>query len=203
MTARIDAPRSETPFADAVLANPLAVPAGVASWLRTWERRLRDALRLAQARVPARGEATPAFEDAMAELRELHPDARAGVFRLLLQRPLWQLAEGSAARETFDRYAETVLQRVQAALALLDELAPLQAERAALIAEFGELFPNRLTEELARARVRDEDVARLRRAVDAQRMRGRLGRARAVLDRVADAARRDGFVPTAGRVVAA
>ena len=139
----------------------------------------------------------------MAELRELHPDARGGVFRLLLQRPLWQLAEGSAARETFDRYAGTVLQRVHAALALVDELAPLQAERAALIAEFGDRFPNRLTEELARARVRDEDVARLRRAVDAQRMRGRLGRARVVLERVADAARRDGFVPTAGRVVAA
>ena len=202
MTAGLDAPRSATPLADAVLANPLAVPAGVAPWLRSWERRLRDTMHLARGRVQLHPRTTPAVEDAMAELRELHPDARTGVFRLLLQRPLWQLAEGSAARETFDRYAGTVLQRVHAALELLDALAPLEAERSALIAEFGELFPNRVTDELARARGRDEDVARLRRAVDAQRMRVRLSRARAVLERVADTARGEGFVPTAGRVVA-
>ena len=199
MTVGIGA-RSDTPVADAALANPLAVPAGVASWLRTWERRLRDTMRAVDARTRSTPGTTPALDDAMAELRELHPDARTGVFRLLLQRPLWQLTEGSAARETFDRYAETVLQRIHVALELLDEIGPLRAERAALIAEFGELFPNRLNEELARARVLDEDIQRLRRAVDARRMRVRLSRAHLVLERVAEAADVEGFVATAGRV---
>ena len=40
-----------TPVSDAVLVNPLAIPAGVAQWLRGWERRLRDAMRAVQARV--------------------------------------------------------------------------------------------------------------------------------------------------------
>ena len=191
-----------TPVSDAVLANPLAIPAGVAQWLRGWERRLRDAMRAVQARVIARGESVPAFDEAMAELRELHPDARGGVFRLLLQRPLWQLAEGSAARETFERYAETVLERVETAIGLLLEIEPLRAERQTLVAEFEGLFPNRLAEQLARARARDDDIGRLRRAVDAQRMRVRLGRARATLERMADVARTAGYEPSAGRVLA-
>jgi hypothetical protein len=190
----------ETPVADAVLRNPLAIPAGVAPWIRGWERRLRDAMRTVNTQAVAHGMAVPAFDEALAELRELHPDARAGVFELLLQRPLWQLAEGSAARETFERYAETVLERVATAMNLLRELGPLHIERRALISEFGELFPNRLAEQLTRARARDEDIARLRRGVDAQRMRARLARARMVLERMADAVHSTGFEPSAGRV---
>jgi hypothetical protein len=191
-----------TPVSDAVLARPLAVPAGVAPWLRGWERRLRDAAAAAEAEAVTRGERVPAFEDALAELHELHPDAERGVFRLLVQRPLWQLAEGSAARETFDRYAMTVLERVDAGVGLLDALMPLRREREALIAEFGALLPTRLAEQLTRARARDEDIARLRRAPDAERMRVRLARARATLERMAAVARDGGFDGSAGRVVA-
>ena len=189
----------ETPVSDAALANPLSVPAGVAPWLRGWERRLRETMRIARTHASVDADAVPAFVEAMAELRELHPDARTGVFRLLLQRPLWQLAEGSAARETFDRYAETVLDRVQAAIDLVRELGPVRAERDALAAEFAEMFPNRLREELTRARARDEDIQRLRRAVDAARMRARLSRARAALERTAETARAAGYAPSAGR----
>ena len=191
---------SGTPVADTVLGNPLAVPAGVGPWLRGWERRLREAMHRVHSGVIVPGDPVPAFDEAVAELRELHPDARQGVFRLLLQRPLWQLAEGSAARETFERYAETVLERVEAAVALVHDIAPLRAERHALVAEFGTLFPNRLAEQLARGRARDVDIERLRRNVDAQRMRTRLERARRTLERMATVARDAGFEPTAGRV---
>jgi hypothetical protein len=193
---------SGTPVSDAVLTNPLAVPAGVGQWLRGWERRLRDTAHWAQTRASVRGEPVPAFEEALAELREVHPDARDGLFRLLLRRPLWQLTEQSTARDSFDRYAATVIERVETALDLLHEIEPLCVEREILVAEFAELLPNRMAEQLARARARDEDIRRLRRAVDAQRMRGRLGRARAALQRMADVARAAGFEPSAGRVVA-
>ena len=183
----IDVP---TPVSDSVLGNPLAVPAGVAPWLRGWERRLRVALRDAEAHggaVTSAGKVA-AFEEALAELRALHPDDPAGLFRLLLKRPLWQLEEGSAARETFERYATTVFERVNAAVDLLGEIAPLEAQRAQLVAEFEERFPNRLAEQLAHARARDADIARLRRAADAVRMRGRLDRARIALEAIATAA---------------
>jgi hypothetical protein len=200
MTGISERVASGTPVSDAALANPLAVPAGVAPWLRAWERRLRDTMD--QVREPhlAAGASVPAFVEAVAELTELHPDSRGGVFRLLLQRPLWQLAEGSAARETFDRYAATVLNRIVEAIDLVEEIEPLRVERELLVLEFEELFPNRLAEELARARANDVDIGRLRRAIDARRMRRRLARARDVLVRIAEVARIAGFEPSAGRV---
>ncbi len=170
-----------TPVADGVLLNPLAVPPGVAIWLREWERRLRHALRaIDEADTPP--SRVPAWDDAVAELRAIDPDAKAGVFRLLLVRPLWQLEEGSAARETFDRCATTVLDRIDAARALVREIVPLAAERERLLDEFGHRFPNRLAEQLERVRARESDIARLRRASDAGRMRTRLMRARRALE---------------------
>ena len=175
---------SATPVSDAVLANPLAIPPGVGHWLREWELRLRAALRDAQAHeTPTR--AVPAWNEALAELRGLDPDAEGSVFRLLLLRPLWQLEEGSAARDTFERYVRTVLDRIDAARALVREIVPLRAERDLLIEEFGTRFPNRLAEQLERVRARDVDIARLRRATDATRMRDRLARGRVVLERFA------------------
>jgi hypothetical protein len=191
-----------TPVSDAVLANPLAVPAGVAGWLRGWERRIRDTMHSVVVDRATDEPSVPALDDALAELRQLHPDTEAGVFRLLIHRPLWQLAEGSAARETFDRYATTVIERVDAALVLMRELGPLRRQRDALVAEFGALFPNRLVEQLTRARARNVDIERLRRAVDVERMQARLARARIALERMATAAYGAGFEPTAGRVIA-
>ena len=181
---------SATPVSDAVLANPLAIPPGVGHWLREWEQRLRNALRDASSHGSPQP-AVPAWEDALAELRGLDPDAPDSVFRLLLLRPLWQLEEGSAARDTFERYVRTVLDRLDAALALVAEVVPLRAERQRLIDEFGVRFPNRLAEQLERVRARDVDIERLRRAVDAKRMRERLARARTALERLAALVVRD------------
>ena len=175
---------SRTPVSDAVLLNPLAIPPGVGHWLREWEVRLRATLRDAE-----QGEqpdpAVPAWDDALAELRGLDPDAADSVFRLLLLRPLWQLEAGSAARDTFERYVRTVLDRIDAARALVRDIGPLRAERDRLVDEFAARFPNRLAEQLERVRARDVDIARLRRATDATRMRGRLMRARTALERIA------------------
>ena len=172
---------SSTPVVDAALLNPLAVPPGVGIWLREWERRLRAALRSVNDAVDPR-HAVPAWDEAVEELRGIDPDDPNGVFRHLLHRPLWQLEEGSAARETFERYAHTVLERLEAARALVHEVEPLLAERERLVEEFGARFPNRLAEQLADVRARDADIARLRRAVDAIRMRTRFARARRALE---------------------
>ena len=181
---RRGAASTSTPVSDAVLANPLAIPPGVAQWLRQWELLLRAALRAAEApRVPQ--PPVPAWEEALAELRGLDPDAPESVFRLLLLRPLWQLEEGSPARDTFERYVRTVLDRIDAARALAQEIVPLREERDRLIADFAPRFPNRLAEQLERVRARDVDIARLRRASDARRMRARLARGRAALERLA------------------
>lgn len=175
---------SATPVVDAVLLNPLAVPPGVGVWLRAWERRLRLAMRDATDQEPP-GIPVPAWGEALAEVQGIDPDAEDGAFRLLLRRPLWQLEEASVARDTFDRYATTVLERLETARALLGAIGPLLAERRALVAEFGGRFPNRLAEQLAAVRARETDIARLRRAVDAERMRTRLGRARRALEGLA------------------
>ena len=177
-------PASATPVSDTVLANPLAIPPGVGQWLREWELRLRAALRDAETQATPRP-SVPAWDEALAELRGLDPDAEGSVFRLLLLRPLWQLEEGSAARDTFERYVRTVLDRIDAARALMREIVPLRTDRDRLIEEFGTRFPNRLAEQLERVRAREVDIARLRRATDATRMRDRLARARIALERLA------------------
>ena len=210
---RIPVAASSTPVSDAVLANPLAIPPGVGQWLRQWELLLRVALRDADATVVPQPP-VPAWDEALAELRGLDPDVPESGFRLLLLRPLWQLEEGSPARDTFERYVRTVLDRIDAARALIHEIVPLRAERDRLIAGFAVRFPNRLAEQLERVRVRDVDIARLRRASDAGRMRARLARARGALERLAslvateegtvsDDARVDGETETIAEMAAA
>jgi hypothetical protein len=162
-----DARRTSTPLADAVLGNPLAIPAGVADWLRGWERVLRE-FREEIATALERYNWLLSLAESRAELDLLLEDEHLSAFRRLLRRPLNQLTSDGAARQSFDWTTEQIVLRGRTALALAPIAEDCLTKLDSLTIDFEGRMPNRLAELTLRYRLDRERLGRLRRVTDVQ-----------------------------------
>ena len=176
--------RDPTPIVDTVLANPLAVPGGVAEWLRRWESELRQV----QSRLTDAHKKLPwlaVVAEALAEVDLILGSKRLSAFWMLLKRPLSQLVEGTAARTAFDRIAGGMLERGEIALAVAPLAEAAEARLTTLERAYGVALPTRFLELVRRYRIGHGDIGRLRRPAEAKLITERITRAETELQELA------------------
>ena len=172
--------RPAEPSVEGVLFDPLRVPGDVATWLRRTESELkavRDQLR----RIVSAGNPTHTARRTLDRLEEILGDEERSPLWRTIRRPLNQLQQGTAARESLDRVVGSVLNDARTALTLHDAVVSLVAQLDALQRRYARRMPALTVATLKQGSVDETTLATLRSTSAVRRVARKLERIALVL----------------------
>lgn len=157
---------------DRHLTDPLALPIGLAPWLRAMELRARG-LHAQVWEIYGRAPICRAFEEAAEAIERFVFDDQASLLIRALKRPLRQLAPNTTANKSLDRYATQLFEQVELAIRTQSAFEELHLRVSKLVSTTGTRLPTLTAQYLGEARLTAVALERVNKLSDIERMHRR------------------------------